>query len=226
VAFLGTAWVVAGLRFEQSADATGGAKHVGGGLRLLDGLRALCRRLVPRWTMVGVFAQVMTRGLLNPLAVVAAIRLLGMGGAGVGLLNGALGLGGLFGAIFAISLTRTDRLVRTQVAALAYWGAPIAVIGLLPFPAVGLAAMVVIGVTNAVFDVAIFTIFQRGTSNEERAPIFSVFEGSLAWAPSRAACSRRGSSPSSGRVLRSRSPARSCRSWPSSSTAESDGRIG
>jgi len=178
IAFLGTAWVVAGLRFEQAADATGGARHAGGGgLRLVEGLRALRRRPVPRWTMVGVFTQVMTRGLLTPLTVVAAIELLGMGDGGVGLLNGALGLGGLFGAIFAMSLARSDRLVRTQAAALAYWGAPIAVIGLLPFPAVGLAAMVVIGVANAVFDVAIFTIFQRGSSNDERAPIFSVFEG-------------------------------------------------
>ncbi len=177
IAFLGTAWVVAGLRFEQAADATGGSMHAGGGLRLVEGLRALGRRPVPRWTMVGVFAQVMTRGLLAPLTVVAAIELLGMGDAGVGLLNGALGLGGLFGAIFAMSLARSDRLVRTQAAALAYWGAPIAVIGLLPFPAVGLAAMVVIGVANAVFDVAVFTIFQRGTNNEERAPVFSVFEG-------------------------------------------------
>jgi len=160
-----------------AGDATGGARRAGGGLRLLEGVRALGRRPVPRWTMVGVFAQVMTRGLLTPLTVVAAIELLGMGDAGVGLLNGALGLGGLFGAIFAMSLARSDRLVRTQATSLAYWGAPIAVIGLLPFPAVGLAAMVVIGVANAVFDVAIFTIFQRGTSNDERAPIFSVFEG-------------------------------------------------
>ena len=37
--------------------------------------------------------------------------------------------------------------------------------------------MVVTGVANAVFDVALFTIFQRGATNEERAPVFSVFEG-------------------------------------------------
>jgi MFS family permease len=37
--------------------------------------------------------------------------------------------------------------------------------------------MVVIGVANAVFDIAIFTTIQRGTSNEERAPIFSLLEG-------------------------------------------------
>jgi hypothetical protein len=37
--------------------------------------------------------------------------------------------------------------------------------------------MVVTGVANAIFDVALFTVFQRGTSNDERAPVFSVFEG-------------------------------------------------
>ena len=174
--FLVTALVAGGLRFEHVGDATGGG-HANGGLRLLDGIRALGRRPVPRWTMLGVFAQVMTRGLLNSLLVVAAIELLGMGEPGVGILTGALGVGGLFGAVFAISLTRVDRLVRTEAAALAWWGAPIAIIGLLPFPSVGVAAMVVIGVSNAVFDVSIFTIFQRGSSNDERAAVFSVFEG-------------------------------------------------
>jgi MFS family permease len=174
--FLATAEVAAGLRFEHAADA-GGAAVAGGGLRLREGLQALRRRVVPRWTMAGVFGQVMTRAILNTLLVVAAIDLLGMGEGGVGILNAALGLGGLLGVVFAMSLTRTDQLVRTQAVALAYWGAPIAVIGLLPHPAVALGALVVIGVANAVFDVAIFTIFQRGCANDERAAVFSVFEG-------------------------------------------------
>jgi MFS family permease len=177
VGFAVTVVAVSGLRFEQAADATGGAGRTAGGLRLLDGLRTLRRRHVPRWAMVTVYGQVLTRGLLNTLLVVAAIELLGMGEGGVGLLNAALGVGGLVGAIFAVSLTRTDQLVRTACTALAYWGAPIAVIGLLPFPALALAAMVVIGVANGVYDIAIFTIFQRGVSNDERGPIFSVFEG-------------------------------------------------
>jgi MFS family permease len=177
VAFLAAGVSVARLRFEQARDATGGAGAAGGGLRLLDGIRALRRRPVVGWSMLAVFTQVMTRSLLAPLTVVAAIELLGMGEAGVGSLNAALGLGGLVGAVFAVSLTRTDQLIRTQATALAYWGLPIALIGLLPFPALALGAMVVIGVANAVFDVALFTIFQRGTANEERAPVFSVFEG-------------------------------------------------
>lgn len=175
--FLATAFAVVGLEFEHASDATGGAGAAGGGLRLLDGLRALRRRPVLGWSMVGVFGQVLTRGMLGPLVVVAAIELLAMGEAGVGLLNAALGLGGLAGAVFAVSLTRTDRLIRTQSAALAYWGVPIAIIGLVPHPGVGLAAMVVVGVANAVYDVALLTIMQRGSANDERAPVFSVLEG-------------------------------------------------
>ena len=177
VLFLAAAVFIARLRFEQAHDATGGAGGAGGGLRLLDGVRVMRRRPIVGWTMLGVYSQVLTRALLAPLTVVAAIELLGMGEGGVGILNAGLGLGGLVGAIFAISLTRTDRLIRTEGVALAYWGAPIAVIGLLPFPGLAFGAMVVIGVANAVFDVAIFTIFQRGTANEERAPVFSLFEG-------------------------------------------------
>jgi MFS family permease len=175
-AFLGTVVIAAGLRFEHAADAAGGGRQQRG-LALASGLRAVLRRPLLRWSMLGVYGQVTTRGLLNPLTVVASIELLGMGDAGVGLLSAAVGLGGLVGAVFAVSLTRSDRLVRTMCAALAYWGAPIAVIGLIANPAVGLAAMVVTGIANAVYDVAVITIFQRGSTNQERAAVFSVFEG-------------------------------------------------
>jgi MFS family permease len=176
VAFLVTAAVAAGLRFEQSADASGGGRHAAGGLRLKDGLRAVRQKPVLAWTMLGTYGQVVTRGLLNALVVVAAIELLGMGQPGLGLLSAALGLGGLLGAIFAMASTRSERLVRTETTALVFWGLPIAVIGIIPAPAVALAAMVVIGVANATYDVALFTILQRGASNEDRAPVMSVLE--------------------------------------------------
>jgi MFS family permease len=174
-AFAITVAVVIGLRFEHTMDAIGGTRQRSAGIA--EGLRALRRRPVLRWSMVGVYGQVLTRGLLNPLLVVASVELLGMGNAGVGLLSAALGMGGFVGAVFAVSLTRPDALIRTQSAALAYWGAPIAVIGLVASPAVALAAMIVTGVANALYDVAVITIFQRGASNQERAAVFSVFEG-------------------------------------------------
>ncbi len=177
VGFLLTAVVAAGLRFEQAADVSGGSLRATGGLRLSDGLRAVRRRPVLAWTMIGTYGQVVTRALLNALVVVAAIQLLRMGQPGFGLLSAGLGLGGLAGAIFALSATRSDRLIRSEIAGLVFWGLPLAVVGLLPNPLIALAAMVVIGIANAVYDVALFTILQRGSRNEERGPIMSVLEG-------------------------------------------------
>jgi MFS family permease len=179
VAFLVTALIAAGLRFEQAADASGGGAHTFGGLRLVEGLRAIGRRRVLAWSMLGTYGQVVTRGLLNAMIVVAAIQMLSMGQAGLGQLSAALGLGGLLGAIFALSSSRSEQLIQTEIAGLVFWGLPIAVLGAFPFPAAALMAMVVIGVANATYDVALFTIFQRASPNEERAPVLSVLEGSI-----------------------------------------------
>ncbi len=175
--FLVTAVIAAGLRFEQAADASGGGRHAAGGLRLKDGVRAIRRRPVLAWSMLGTYGQVLTRGLLNALVVVAAIELLKMGQPGLGLLSAALGFGGLAGAIFALSSTRSERLIRTEIAGLVFWGLPIAVIGVVPLQEVALAAMIVIGVANATYDVALFTIFQRASANDDRGPVMSVLEG-------------------------------------------------
>jgi len=174
--FLVIAAVAAGLHFEQVADASGGSQLPHAGLRLRDGIRAIRRKPLLSWTMLGTYGQVLTRGLLNALVVVAAIELLRMGQGGPGLLAAALGLGGLLGAIFAMSSVRTSRLVGTELTALVFWGLPIAVIGIATKPEVALAAMIVIGVANATYDVALFTIFQRASANEERGPALSVLE--------------------------------------------------
>ncbi|MEO5939414.1 MAG: MFS transporter [Candidatus Limnocylindrales bacterium] len=177
IGFALTALIAAGLRFEQVADAAGGSRRSAGrGFRFLDGLRAVRRSPVLAWTMIGTYGQVITRGLLNALVVVAAIDLLGMGQSGPGLLSAALGIGGLVGILFAMSSTRSDRLVRTEILALVFWGLPLAAIGIAPLAPIAVAAMVVIGVANATYDVALFTILQRGSTNEDRAPILSVLE--------------------------------------------------
>jgi MFS family permease len=177
VTFLVTAVIAAGLRFEHAADASGGGRRTRRGLRLREGVRGVLRRPVLAWTMLGTFGQVVTRGLLNALTVAAAIELLRMGQGGLGLLTAALGLGGLVGAIFAMSSRRSDRLIRTMLIALVFWGLPLAIIGVLPLPEIALAAMVVIGVANATYDVALFTILQRSSSNEDRASVLSLLEG-------------------------------------------------
>jgi hypothetical protein len=102
-----------------------------------------------------------------------------MGQGGTGLLAAALGLGGLAGAIFAMSVVRSERLIPTQVVGLLFWGLPLTFIGIVPLPEVALAAMVTIGVANATYDVALFTTFQRACANEDRAPVMSVVEGTI-----------------------------------------------
>jgi Cyclic nucleotide-binding domain/Major Facilitator Superfamily len=119
---------------------------------------------------------VITRGLLNAMIVVASIELLNMGQSGTGALSAALGIGGLVGAFLAMSSSRPERLIRTEIVALVFWGLPLTAIGIAPLAEVALAAMVVIGVANATYDVALFTILQRATPNADRAPVLSVLE--------------------------------------------------
>ena len=186
IGFLATAVIAAGLRFEQAADAAGGSRRAtadegraaGGlrGLRIVDGIRVVRASPVLTWTITGTYGQVVTRGLLNALVVVAAIELLNMGQSGPGLLSAALGIGGLVGMVFAMASTRAERLVRTEIVALVFWGLPLAAIGIAPLAPVALAAMIVIGVANATYDVALFTILQRGCRNDDRAPVMSVLE--------------------------------------------------
>jgi hypothetical protein len=75
--------------------------------------------------------------------------------------------------------TRSDRLVRTEIVALVFWGLPLAAIGVAPLAQVALVAMIVIGVANATYDVALFTILQRGCTNDDRAPVMSVLETAI-----------------------------------------------
>jgi hypothetical protein len=124
-------------------------------------------------------AQTFVRGLLVTLIVVAAIEVLGMGDSGVGLLNGMIGLGGLVGALGALGLIGGGGLTGVFALALAGWGLPIALIGIWPAAALAACALFVTGVSNAVLDVSGFTLVQRGIGNEDRVPVFGVFEGAL-----------------------------------------------
>jgi MFS family permease len=98
-----------------------------------------------------------------------------MGEAGVGTLNAAIGLGGLLGAVLATALAGR-RLVPAFVAALAMWGAPIALVGLLVAPGVAIVAMAAVGLANAILDVAAFTLLQRLTPNRDRVAVLGLVE--------------------------------------------------
>ena len=152
--------------------------------QLSAGVKALATLPGPRLVVFALGLQTLVRGLLTVLLVVAAIELLGLGEPGVGALNAAMGLGGLLGAVGAITLAGRDRLSPAFGLALAGWGAPIAVIGLLVHPFVAVVAMVAVGVSNALIDVTGFTLLQRTTPNASRIAVLgfvdSVANGGVA----------------------------------------------
>ena len=144
--------------------------------QLSAGVRAAIHLPGPRVLLVDLGLQTLVRGLLTVLLVVAAIETLHMGEGGVGTLNAALGLGGLVGAVLAITLAGRQRLTPAFVVALAAWGAPLAVIGLVPQPAVAIGAMLAVGLANSFVDVAAFPLLQRTTPNESRIAVLGLVD--------------------------------------------------
>ena len=177
--FAGAAAAATGVRFERDADARGGLAAGDRRFRLAEA-PAVLRRYPHATLIMGDFvAQIFVRGMLITLIVVASIELLGMGDGGVGLLNAAIGLGGFAGAIAALGLAGGRRLTTVFAIALVGWGVPLIFIGLWPYALLALAALFVTGVSNAVLDVAGFTLMQRGIRNEDRVTMFGVMEALL-----------------------------------------------
>lgn len=143
---------------------------------LFAGVRLIAAQPSLRLMMTLFGAQLLVRGFLNVLIVVASIELLDSGDSGVGFLNSALGLGGLLGALAAVTLLDRRRLAPAVALGLFLWGAPIAGIGLVPEFAAALLALGIVGLGNSVLDVAGFTLLQRTTPDQLLGRVFGVLE--------------------------------------------------
>lgn len=167
-------------RMRTSDRAATAGRPSAGSSGVLTGFRAL-RRMPTVLLVVAIFGvQPFVRGALTVLIVVASIELLGLGDPGVGLLNAAIGMGGIVGSVGTILLVGRHRLALVFLLALVSWGVPISVLGIVPLAWVAVAAMVVVGLANAVLDVAGFTTLQRIIPNDVRASVLGVFEGNVA----------------------------------------------
>jgi Cyclic nucleotide-binding domain len=126
-----------------------------------SGLAEFWRMAPPGGVAILAFAQTVLRGALVVLIAVLAVHVLGLGGSAVGWLNAAFGAGGLAGGAVAAGAVRVTRLGRSFIAGLVVWGLPLALLALTPTAATAFLALVVVGIGNAVVDVAAFTLVTR-----------------------------------------------------------------
>ena len=120
--------------------------------------------------------QLVVFGMLSVLLIALAIDELGIGEAGVGWLNSAIGIGGLLGALALVKVTEGRGLGAALTLGIVVWGLPIAVIGFFPTVAVAVVAMVLIGLSNTVVDASTNTMLQRMIPEEVRGRVYGVLE--------------------------------------------------
>lgn len=151
---------------------------------LLEGFRLISTE--PRLRLVvGIFTvQVLTFGALSVLIVDLALGELDLGASGVGLLNGAVGFGGVVGGIAAMRVvSRLQGSVAMRLGGL-LWGLPIAAAGLAPGTAAVAFLLGLAGAGCVLLDVPGFTLIQNCTPANAIGRVFGVLEGVLVGAVS------------------------------------------
>jgi MFS family permease len=127
--------------------------------------------------VVGLYAaQTLLAGALGVLVVVMALDLLSWNNSGVGLLNAAMGIGGLAGSLAAFALIGRKRLASDFGLGIVLWGAPLVAIGIWPHAWVALLALGVLGLGNTLVDVAGLTLLQRTAPPDVIGRVFGVLE--------------------------------------------------
>src|ERR671928_130444 len=98
---------------------------------------------------------------------------------GVGVLNAAVGAGGVLGSVVAFTLVGRGGLATWFGVGIALFGAPLTVVGLAPEQAAAIVLLGVVGVGNALIDVGGFTLLARLADERVLARMFASFEAIL-----------------------------------------------
>jgi MFS family permease len=179
VGVLASAALVAGLAEPSAAeverrDEAAAASVVN---ELAGGFRVLARMPGPRTIVVLLAASAAIEGALDVFIIVLALDLLRIGESGVGILNAALGVGGVLGAVAAFSLVGRASLSRPFTLALLLAGVPLVVVGGFPNLAAALLLFVAVGAGRSLLDVAARTLLQRVTPDEALSRVLGILEG-------------------------------------------------
>lgn len=166
------AFLLSGIRTEFALDPAESRPAIR--RELAAGFRYVWADRRPRVIVVLLGLSSLVEGMLDTLIVVLAIELLGIGQSGVGLLNAALGVGGIIGAAGAVLAGTRERLFPAFRLGVFLYGAPLAVIGAVP--ALGAWMLGIGGIGGAQLDVTGRTMLQRVVPDEKLTRSLGVLE--------------------------------------------------
>jgi Na+/melibiose symporter-like transporter len=140
------------------------------------GARELAANRAARFVTALGTVQTFVRGAMSVIVVLFAIEVLRTGDAGVGLLWGAIGVGGLVGVPLAMIVVERHGVHRSLVTGLAAWGLPLAACAIAPVPILALVMFGVIGVGNGVVDISYYAALQRAFAERVLTRVLGVVE--------------------------------------------------
>ncbi len=142
-----------------------------------DGYRTIWRSRDLRLIVALYVAQTIVAGASAVYEVTIALDLLEMSESGVGVLDAALGVGGLVGGVVALVLAQRGKLSRDFGIGVALWAAPLLLVAVFVSIPSALIAMVLIGIGNSLVDVNAETIIQRLVPDEVLGRVFGALDG-------------------------------------------------
>jgi MFS family permease len=165
---------VAVLGLPRSNGVIGGAPVERGSV--LSGISTVLRAGELRTVTLLFLLTMVVQGVLDVLLVLTALELLGTGQAGVGLLSGAWGLGGLATGLVLATIGARARLARLLLVGMVVAGLPVLLVGVLADAPSALLLLAVTGVGFALVEVALLTFTQRLATTDVLARVFGVQE--------------------------------------------------
>ena len=118
-------------------------------------------------------------GALTIFMLLLAVHVLETGPEGVGYLDSALAVGTVGGGLFMLARIGRGRLGRDMAVGVLGWSVPLVVVAIHPSLVVVLAAMVVIGFSDAAVNLGLDTIPQRVAPDRVLSRVFAAVESSL-----------------------------------------------
>ncbi len=191
--FLWSGALVMAIRVPAPAEATatdvdqpigdGGSSEPEERQRLLRDAAAGFREILRNRDLVllmGLYcAQTVIAGASLVFGVSIALDLLELEESSVGLLDAAVGVGGLVGGFVALMLAARGRLAVDFGFGVALWSLPLLVVVVWPDLGPVLLVMVLLGVGNSLVDINAFTIMQRLVPDEVMGRVFGAVDSAL-----------------------------------------------